>query len=154
MLKSLNITFKICITKDTEIKLDFYRDSLQENFLKISTVSKMSIVAKKTNFKLRKRCNWTKPTNCKKETKTPCMNQFCKKVACTSHSTKICYNCTQLSDFTEKHISLNNGRTDKKKYCSFIYCSNQSNKQCAILECKKIICGTHEFKLCQDCISL
>ena len=81
------------------------------------------------------------------------MNQVCEKVACDSHSTTICFDCTQLTDLTNKNILIYPGRTDKPKMCHFIYCVTRATKQCAILECKKTICGKHEFKLCHDCIS-
>jgi hypothetical protein len=155
---AINARKSFCIQNNTKIKsysqIDFYRDLLKEKYPKILTVSKISIVAKKINFESKKSCNWTKPSNCRKRTKTPCMNKVCEKVACDSHSTAICFDCTRLYDLTKQNILINPDRSDKKKYCTFIYCGNQSTKQCAILECKKTICGTHEFKLCQDCISL
>lgn len=155
---AINARASFCIKNNTKLKsysqLDFYRDLLKEKYPKIATVSKISIVARKPNFALEKSCNWTKPTNCRKKTKNPCMNQVCEKVACNSHSTVICYDCTQLSDFSQKNILLSPGRTDKQQHCTFIYCGNRTKKQCAVLECKKIICGIHEFKLCSDCISL
>jgi hypothetical protein len=154
---AINARTSFCVQNHTKMKsysqLNFYRDLLKKKYPKISTVYKISIVAQKPNFELLKSCNWTKPINCKKKSKIPCMNQACEKVACASHSTAICFDCTQLSDFTHKNISIYPIRTDTKKLCNFIYCRNRSNKQCAMLECKKITCGTHEFKLCHDCIS-
>jgi hypothetical protein len=154
---ALNARTSFCIKNDAKMKsyskIDFYRDLLKEKYPQILTVSKISVVAKKNNFEVMKRCNWTKPSNCKMQTKIPCMNQVCEKIACNSHSTALCYDCTQLSDLTKKNILINPGRSVKKKYCYFIHCGTQSTKQCAVLECKKTICGKHEFKLCNDCIS-
>ena len=154
---AINARTSFSIQNDAEIKsysqLDFYKDLLKEKYPKILTISKISIVAKKPNFEFKKRCNWTKPSNCKKSTKTPCMNQVCEKMACLSHSITICFDCTQLTDLTKKSILINFGRSDKRELCHFLNCRSRGLKQCAILECKKHICGIHEFKLCHDCIS-
>ena len=146
-----------CIKNDKDMKLysqlDFYIDLLKEKYPKILTISKISIVARKRNYESTKNCNWTKPSNCRNKTKTPCMNQVCEKIACLSHSTTICFDCTQLTDLAEQNILINPGRNEKPKKCHFLNCGTRATKQCAILECKKITCRTHEFKLCHDCIS-
>ena len=131
----------------------------------VGELKQISIVSRKPDLPVRKICNWKTPDNCKKKTKTPCMNQVCKKVACNSHSSIICFYCTQLSDLREKNILLSPRRSDKRKYCGFSSdkkryassawfsdCINHSKNQCAIVECNKFMCGMHEFKLCHDCI--
>ena len=64
-----------CIKNDTNLKyysqLDFYKDLLRQKYPEILTISKISIVAKKPNLESFKRCNWTKPSNCKKLSKLP-----------------------------------------------------------------------------------
>ena len=101
---AINARTSYLVKKDVDLKsytqLDFYKDLLKEKYPTISAISKISIVARKTNFDQQKRCNWTKPSNCKKTTKTPCMNQVCEKIACLSHITTICFDCTQPTDFT------------------------------------------------------
>ena len=154
---AINARTSYLVKKDVDLKsytqLDFYKDLLRQKYPEILTISKISIVAKKPNLESFKRCNWTKPSNCKKLSKTPCMNQLCEKIACFSHSTAICFDCAQFTDLTKTNILIYPGCADKREVCHFLNCGIRATKQCAILECKKIICKHHEFKLCHDCIS-
>jgi hypothetical protein len=146
-----------CLKKDKDVKLytqvEFYKDLLKEKYPKLSTVSNIALV-EKFNYEKQKRCNWTKPTNCKKRTLAPCMNEICEKTACKSHSTIICFKCAELDEFRSKNINLFTIRASKKKYCyQYSRCTNQSFFQCAIVDCSRIVCLLHSYKLCHDCVS-
>ena len=144
-----------CVQNDKDMKLytqvEFYKDLLQEKYPKVSIVTKISLI-QKNNFDKSKRCNWTMPTNCRKTTIIPCMNEICEKRACKSHSTQICFKCAELQEFRTNNILLFTLIEPKRKYC-YYGCKNQTYHKCAITECGQNVCILHSHKLCHDCAS-
>ena len=135
--------------------LRFYQDVLYERFHKVEPIVNItaSLTPKKRSSTFGY-CSIAYP-KCKNRVQFKCDNLRCEKKPCPEHSSELCENCANSSDFRKFTISSKtlkvNAAGKSRRFCQISKCQKKSTVLCSVIECKKCVCKTHRRKICNDC---